>query len=302
MLFCERQRQTGYFARVPAPPSIITLLVLSIGLAGMGLSSASCAHHGVVDDGTTISHGWSYDGILKNGLRIPDHGDGYWVPRRWQRRGNLYGTEELVTMLVRVARRVHERGGGHPMGIADLSPPGGGPSPWHRSHQTGRDVDILFFGIDRKGRPLENRKMIPFDENGRSREQLGRWRSWVYFDLDRNWLLIKELLREPTVDIQYLYIYLPLKHLLLNHAREIGEPEELIARADALMEQPENSGLHDDHLHVRLYCPENDRAFGCLDAWQPPWHRTLSVHAWALSVLGNQILRAVSHLSGAIGA
>ena len=274
-------------------------VALALAVAGLS-SSGACARYGIVDDGTTISHGWSYNGVLKNGLRLPVQGDGYWVPRRWQRRGNLYGTEELVTMIVQVARRVHEGGGGHPLGIADLSPPGGGPSAWHRSHQTGRDVDILFFGIDRKGQPLKNRSMIPFDDNGRSRELLGRWRSWVYFDLDRNWLLIKELLREPTVDIQYLYIYTPLKHILLQHARDIAEPAELIARADALMQQPENSGLHDDHLHVRLYCPESDRGFGCQDAWQPPWHRTLPVHAWAVFMMGNQLLRAVSYLAGMV--
>ena len=276
--------------------------MFTLALAGfLSVNTVACARYGVVDDGTTISYGWSYDGILKNGLRLPEQGDGYWVPRRWQRRGNQYGTDELVTMIIQVARRVHEHGGGHPLGIADLSPPGGGPSAWHRSHQTGRDVDILFFRVDAKGQPLANRKMIPFDDHGRSREPKGRWNSYVYFDLARNWLLIKELLREPTVDIQYLYIYLPLKHLLLQHARATGEPEELIARADALMEQPENSGLHDDHLHVRLYCPESDRVFGCLDAWQPPWHRALPLYAWAVFVMGDQVLKVVGKLAGVVG-
>ena len=73
-----------------------------------------------------------------------------------------------------------------------------------------------------------------------------------------------------------------------------------VVRAKSL-KQPENSGLHDDHLHVRLYCPESDRAFGCLDAWQPPWHRTLPVHTWAFVLLGNHILRAVDALARFVG-
>ena len=271
--------------------------LLALALALATASAIGCARHGIVDDATTISYGWSYDGILENGLLLPPEGDGYHVPTRWQRRGNQYGTDELVTMIVRVARRLHDKTGGPRLGVADLSPPGGGPSPWHRSHQTGRDVDLLFFGTDRKGRPLKSRKMIPFDEQGRSRKLEGRYRSRVFFDVAKNWMLIKELLREPTVDIQYLYIYTPLEHILLDHARQIGEPKMLIERADALMEQPENSGLHDDHLHVRLYCPESDRAFGCQDAWQPPWHRTLPVHAWSLFMVGDQLLQAVTVLA-----
>lgn len=285
---CFRQRQpdSRYFAVVTTAVTCLVMLLCAPG----------CARHGVVDDSTTISHGWSFDGILKNGIRIPSRGDGYWVPRRWDRRDNQYGTEELVTMIVRVARRIQARSPGPLLGVADLSPPGGGPSPWHRSHQTGRDVDLLFFNVDRKGRPVRSKAMIPFDENGRSREPVGKYKERLYFDLDRNWLLIKELLMEPTVDIQYLYIYTPLEHLLLDHARSIGESRTLIARADALMEQPENSGLHDDHLHVRLYCPQSDRAFGCLDAWDPPWHREADLHAWSMAMLGNPVFQAVTQL------
>ena len=83
----------------------------------------ACARHGMVDDGTTVSYGWSFAGQLHNGVRLPRRGEGYRVPERWVERGNLYGTDELITMIVRVGRRVY-RETGQRIGVADLSPPG----------------------------------------------------------------------------------------------------------------------------------------------------------------------------------
>ena len=50
-----------------------------------------------------------------------------------------------------------------------------------------------------------------------------------------------------------------------THAEEIGEPPELIARARRALHQPGDSARHDDHMHVRVYCSEADRAYGCVD-------------------------------------
>lgn len=239
-------------------------------LAGILLATA-CVTHGIVDDGTSVSHGRAFAGQLLQGVRLPRKGEGYRVPARWIERGNLYGTDELVTMIVRVARRVY-RETGQRLGVADLSPPGGGRSRWHRSHQTGRDVDLLFFTVNRRGRPLEADAMVRFRDDGSSKpkDTHGELRSRRYFDARRNWILVRALLEEPTVDIQRIYIYDPLKQLLLRHARAAGEPAELIARADALMEQPLDSSKHHDHMHVRIFCPDTDRALGCTDGRAAP--------------------------------
>ncbi len=269
----------------------------AIFLAGL-LALVGCGRYGVVDDGTTVSFGRSYDGILKNGTQLPPWGEGYWVPSRWVRRGNQYGTEETIAMIVRVGRRVFRETGGARLGVADLSPRGGGSSPWHRSHQTGRDVDMLYFAVDYKGRPLRSKAMVRFKGDGSSHriDSHGIRRSKRSFDVERNWILIRALLEEQTVEVQYIYMYEPLIALLLDHARKLGEPEELIARAEAVMEQPVDSSPHDDHLHVRLFCPENDRPFGCLDG-RTPRIDTEADFDWQGVLLGAAFMRAVVKLA-----
>ena len=34
-------------------------------------------------------------------VRLPAEGDGFWIPPRWSSRGLNYGTDELVTLIVR---------------------------------------------------------------------------------------------------------------------------------------------------------------------------------------------------------
>jgi penicillin-insensitive murein endopeptidase len=60
-------------------------------------------------------------------------------------------------------------------------------------------------------------------------------------------------------------MYEPLAELLLDHARKIGEPADLLARARLALRQPGDSAPHNDHFHVRIYCSEADRAYGCID-------------------------------------
>src|SRR5688572_13231353 len=99
---------------------------------------------------------------LPNAVRLPSKGDGWLIPRTWNERGLSYGTRTLVGLLRRAAARIAARGA--TVYIADLSPRRGGPSFWHRSHKSGRDVDILFFALDADGRPAPPpRQMIRFD-------------------------------------------------------------------------------------------------------------------------------------------
>jgi len=250
-------------------------------LAAM-LAGSACAQHGMANDGTTVAFGDAYAGSLHRGVELPPDGDGYWVPKRWVRRGNQYGTDELVTMLVRVGRHLDREHGEPRLGVADLSPRGGGASAWHRSHQTGRDVDLLMFAIDGRGRSLPTDAMVRFKADGSSRrtDSHGKRRSRRYFDTARNWALVRALLEEHTVEVQYIYAFEPLKQALLEHAREIEEPAWLIAQADAVIEQPLDSSPHDDHFHVRIYCPRGDRALGCRDDDDRPWHEHL-LYRWA---------------------
>src|SRR5215471_5058094 len=167
-------------------------------------------------DGTSVSMGTSNAGALRRGVLLPPVGDGYVVPPTWVTRGSSFGTDELVDALVRSSRVVMRQRPGGTLGIADLSPRGGGATVKHKSHENGRDVDLIYFAVDDSGRPLRPADaMIRYDAEGVSRP----WRrehagdplpsaGWMptprRFDTARNWALVRALLADPGVDVQWI--------------------------------------------------------------------------------------------------
>ncbi|MCE9576671.1 MAG: penicillin-insensitive murein endopeptidase [Deltaproteobacteria bacterium] len=233
--------------------------------AAFALALASgCAELGVVGDGSTIAWGKGNDGAVIDGIRLPVSGDGYWVPPRWQARGSLYGTDEIVDLIVGVARRIEVRGGPR-LGVGDLAPRGGGPSEHHRSHQTGRDVDILYFMTTPRGEPVENTAMRHVGADGFTADPSDGGPR-LRFDEKRNWQVVRALITAREAEVEVIFLYEPLILRLLDHARAIGEPEALVALARARLHQPTDSAKHDDHMHVRIACPAGDRGAGCIDA------------------------------------
>lgn len=224
---------------------------------------AACAELGVVGDGTTVSVGAASDGFLVDGAELPDRGVGYVVPPRWRARGSQWGTDELVGLIVHTGARLAAALPGATLGVADLSRAGGGLGPHHRSHQTGRDVDLLFFATDRRGRTVALEEMRHFGEDGTTVDGGPPLR----FDVARTWALVRTLITDRDVAIDHLFIYAPLRSMLLDHARATGEPEALVAWAGELLSQPGDSAPHDDHLHVRIRCPRGDAT--CRDGSRP---------------------------------
>ncbi|HWU86718.1 MAG TPA: penicillin-insensitive murein endopeptidase [Kofleriaceae bacterium] len=223
---------------------------------------AGCAELGVVSDGTSISVGRPSRGRIVDGVRLPDSGEGFFTREVWATRDQRYGTDELVDLLIAVSRRMVPRAGGTRLVIADLSGHGGGPAfAWHRSHQSGRDADLLYFMRDKQGQPMEADAMHVFDRNGVARDGSG-----ITIDVPKTWLLVKELVTAPEAPVQWVFMYEPIAARLIAHAEEAGEPEAVIARVRQALKQPGDSARHDDHLHVRVYCSKTDRAYGCVDA------------------------------------
>src|SRR5262245_48440038 len=111
-----------------------------------------CAELGVVSDGTSISVGKPSHGYLVAGVRLPDRGEGYVTREVWQLRNNRYGTDELIDLVTAVARRMGTQVHDVKLVVADLSGLGGGEkSAFHRSHQSGRDADLLYYMRDAQG-------------------------------------------------------------------------------------------------------------------------------------------------------
>jgi penicillin-insensitive murein DD-endopeptidase len=228
-------------------------------LVGLG----ACAELGSIDDGLSLSRGACNHGTIVHSVALPRTGDGYWMPPTWAARGHRWGTDRLVDLVVGVARRV-EAPGAPRLAVADLSARRGGRTPQHRSHQAGRDVDLLYFVTDAAGAPVANDAMRPFGADGWTADPHdGAPR--LRFDAARNWALIRALITAPEAHVQFIFLYEPLSEQVLDYARAHGASEPVLARARAVLHQPSDSARHDDHMHVRIYCSAADRAAGCVD-------------------------------------
>lgn len=222
---------------------------------------AGCAELGVVSDGTSISVGKASNGYLIDGVRLPDHGEGFITREVWRARDNRFGTDELLDLVVGVSRRMHHQVPEVKLVVADLSGRGGGErGAFHRSHQSGRDVDILYYMRDASGQPFEPDAMHVFNAAARAIDGTG-----ITIDIPRTWMLVKELLTAPEAPVQWVFMYAPIARRLIEHAQKLGEPEVVIARARKALKQPGDSARHDDHMHVRVYCSAADKAYGCID-------------------------------------
>jgi penicillin-insensitive murein endopeptidase len=222
---------------------------------------AGCVELGVVSDGTSISIGKPSRGYLLDGVRLPDRGEGFITRDVWRSRDNRYGTDELVDLVTAVARRMRAQVRDVKLVVADLSGKGGGERvAFHRSHQTGRDVDLLYYMRDASGQAFEPDAMHVFNARARAVDGSG-----ITIDIPRTWALVKELITAPEAAVQWVFMYEPIARRLIEYAEKIGEPPALIARARKTCRQPGDSARHDDHMHVRVYCSAADRAYGCAD-------------------------------------
>ena len=222
---------------------------------------AGCAELGVVSDGTSVSLGKPSNGQIVDGVKLPTQGEGYFTRDRWKTRNNRYGIEELVNLIKSAASRVQAASRGPRLVVADLSGHGGGPvHTWHRSHQSGRDVDLVYFMLDKDGKPFEAETMYELAADGTAKDGSG-----MRIDIPRTWRLVRELLTAHEATVQYVFMYAPIADMLAEHAEKRGEPAALILRARKAMKQPGDSAPHNDHMHVRIFCPKADRAFGCQD-------------------------------------
>ncbi|MDQ3339314.1 MAG: penicillin-insensitive murein endopeptidase [Myxococcota bacterium] len=220
---------------------------------------SGCVELGVVTDGTSLSVGKPSRGHIVDGARLPDRGEGFLTREIWKSRGNRFGTDELVDLLTAVSRRVAPKNGGIRLVVADLSGKGGGAAlQWHRSHQSGRDVDLLYYMRDKTGKPFENDAMHVVRGDLTTVDGMT-------VDIPRVWNLVRELLTAQEAPVQWVFMYQPIANALVEHAVKIGEPEALVERAKKACKQPGDSAPHHDHMHVRVYCAFADRSYGCLD-------------------------------------
>jgi penicillin-insensitive murein endopeptidase len=194
--------------------------------------------------------------------------------------GSRFGTVELVGGLVRAAGAVERASPGAALTVSDLSREAGGEISGHASHRSGRDVDVLFHLRREDGEPFVPAKAIPLDPEGRGTDygDLADPADDVPVVLDaaRTWSFVAAVLADEAVAVQRIFVVEHLRSRLLEQARRVEAPAEVIQRFAEVTCQP--GFPHDDHMHVRVFCSAEDVVAGCVDA-PPiyPWRtRTLA--------------------------
>ena len=203
------------------------------------------------------SIGMAHKGTLDGAAELQQKGEGY---RRFRKDGIRYGHPRLVAAIERAAKAVAASRPGPDLVVADLSAEHGGKIPRHRSHRTGRDADLLLFVKTADGRPVTSPGFLRFGPDGLA-EHDGEF---LQLDVERNWLLVKELASDDEALVQWLFVARWVEALLTEHAIALGEDDEVVRRANKLLRQPGDSAPHDDHFHMRIACTPSEAAAGCI--------------------------------------
>ena len=234
------------------------------------------AHGGAAPDPTeellgmlgslTTSSGAPARGTLHGAVELPLRGPGYFHnPRRPA--NARFATVETLQAVVRAAAVVEREMPGSTLTVNDFSLREGGPIPQHGSHQNGRDVDILFFALDSKGKPVPS-VGVPFDPKGEGTDYkdlaIPGDDQPIKIDLPRTWRFMHALIEEAPDQVQRIFIVEHLRTMLLEEAKRAKAPKAVIQRFDEVTCQP--STPHDDHMHVRFFCTPEDMAAGCEDS------------------------------------
>lgn len=203
--------------------------------------------------------GVPHNGVLTESAELPRSGSGY---RRFRPRSPAYfGLPRLVRAIERASRTVDEElPGGAPLVVGDLSGEFGGKIPRHNSHRTGRDVDLLFYVTTPSGVPRENAGFFPLEADGIVRFPDG---TYGLLDLERQWLLIRTLLLDEEVDVQFLFMSRELEAQIMRYALAKETDWELLWHAETVMLQPGDSLPHADHIHMRIACRPEEAVAGC---------------------------------------
>ncbi|HEY3496255.1 MAG TPA: penicillin-insensitive murein endopeptidase [Polyangiaceae bacterium] len=226
-------------------------------------------------------------GVQTDAVELPVSGKGF---VRYRPQGaNHFGRPRLVSALVRIAAELErESPGSPPIVIGDLSARNGGKIPGHQSHRTGRDVDILFHYVTPRGARVTAPGFIRVEPDGLARVPDNG--DILRFDVEHQWRVMRALVSAEELGVQFLFVSRTIEALLVEYALALGEPLELVLRAQSVMLQPGDSMPHDDHVHVRIACSVDETVEGCLGGgpyweWLPVLPPPLPLEGAALAAL-----------------
>ncbi|MBS1959755.1 MAG: penicillin-insensitive murein endopeptidase [Bdellovibrionales bacterium] len=193
--------------------------------------------------GDTSSIGFYSNGCVAGAHTLPLDGDGYQVMR--PSRNRYYGHPIMIQYVQDLAATLQAMDA--PLLIGDMGQPRGGTMPYgHKSHQIGLDVDVWFWNHpeqEQRSLTLDEREKLPLlsvlNENGIvDPKKFG----------EKQILKLKVAAENDLV--QRIFVNPAIKVYLCS---TLGEGDR-----DWLHKLRPWPG-HDEHFHVRLYCPADEK-------------------------------------------
>ncbi len=194
----------------------------------------------------SLSRGWPTGGRLTNGAALPE--SPLYTLRTPDR---AYGSTHAMRVLQHaIAAFRHETGYPGEVLVCSLSKPRGGRFPPHKSHTSGRDIDVGLLAY-------------PGFPRGEGRKARGGEVDWA-----ATWLLMRHFIE--TGEVTYIFLSYHLQPALYDAARALGATDEELART---IQWPGPKGKtkaiirhargHTGHFHVRVKCgPDEPRCKG----------------------------------------
>jgi hypothetical protein len=197
--------------------------------------------------GQSIGEPWA--GRLQHPTQL-EPGDGYVIRRPYR----AFGTETTVSLIQRaIGETLEAFPDEHVLAIGDISAETGGLITQHRSHQSGRDVDIGLFYLEQPAGYPES--FVTATEDN--------------LDCPATFKLLESFLATTDDDGGVLMVFLDfeVQGILYRWALDNGISERRLAR---IFQYPHGRGSseglvrhvpnHDNHMHVRFKCPAEDSA------------------------------------------
>ena len=182
-------------------------------------------------------------GCLSGAVSLPPNGTGYQLMRPTRNRS--YGHPNLIRFIENLAKTTHLQSLGVLL-IGDLGQPRGGPTPsGHRSHQTGLDVDIWYLLSQQAAT-----RNLEFNERETWNAPSVLAAKSDAID-DSQWSSAHEKILEAAAqrpEVDRIFVNPSVKRILCSR-----KPTH-----DWLRKVRPWWG-HDDHFHVRLKCPMNNK-------------------------------------------
>jgi penicillin-insensitive murein DD-endopeptidase len=229
-----------------------------------------------LDGSISTSIGGPSDGRVEGAIAFPKKAPGVILNPRRLNPESHYATVELVQAILRAAAVVEKAmPGGYPVIVNDIGFKTGGPIPHHASHQSGRDLDTLFYLFDREGNPRPA-KGVPLNLRGQGWDFADladpEDDQFVKIDAKRTWRFLQALAEDEHFNLQRIFVAEHLREILIREAHRAKAPREARRRIEDLTCQP--GSPHDDHFHFRFFCTAEDIRAGCEDS-PPiyPWRR-----------------------------